>query len=114
MFEWLERRIDPFQPFDDTRMPPHSVWRFSWYYLKPIRGWLLLIFCTNCLIGGLESGLFFLIGWFVDLLSSGTPDQVWAEHRQLLIGAALVLLFVRPVLHFVHEAIVNQAVVPQT
>src|SRR5688572_24472403 len=112
MFQWLERRIDPFAPFDDTKMPPSSVWGFAAYYLRPIKGWLALIFVTNLAIGSLESGLFFLIGWFVDLLAQNTPDQVWADHGNLLIGAALLVLFVRPVLHFVHEAIVNQAIVP--
>ena len=114
MFKWLERQIDPFAPFDDERMPPHSVPRFSWHYLRPVRGWLVLIFFSNCLIGGLESGLFFLIGWFVDLLAKGTPREVWAEHGNLLLWAAFVVLFVRPVLHFLHEAVVNQAIVPQT
>jgi ATP-binding cassette subfamily B multidrug efflux pump len=114
MFRWLERQIDPFAPFDDERMPPHSVPRFSWHYLRPVRGWLVLIFFSNCLIGGLESGLFFLIGWFVDLLTKGTPQEVWAEHGNLLLWAAFAVLVVRPILHFVHEAIVNQAIVPQT
>ena len=34
MFQWLERRIDPFRPFDETRMPPHSVWGFAAYYVS--------------------------------------------------------------------------------
>jgi ATP-binding cassette subfamily B multidrug efflux pump len=114
MFQWLERRIDPFRPFDETRMPPQSVWGFAAYYLKPVRGWLVLIFLTNLAIGSLESGLFFLIGWFVDLLSQHSPARVWADYGGLLIGAAVVVLVVRPVLHFLHEAVVNQAIVPQT
>jgi ATP-binding cassette subfamily B multidrug efflux pump len=114
MFQWLERQIDPFQPFDDDRMPPKSVWGFAAYYLKPVRGWLVLIFLTNLAIGSLESGLFFLIGWFVDLLGQNTPEQIWANYSGWLAAAALLVLIVRPVLHFVHEAIVNQAIVPQT
>ena len=114
MFQWLERRIDPFQPFDETRVPPHTVWGFAAYYLRPVRGWLVLIFLTNLAIGSLESGLFFLIGWFVDLLSNASPERVWAEHGTVLIAAAIVVLLVRPLLHFLHEAVVNQAIVPQT
>jgi ATP-binding cassette, subfamily B, multidrug efflux pump len=114
MFAWLERRIDPFRPFDENRMPPHSVGRFAAHYLAPVKGWLVLIFLSNLLIGGLESGLFFLIGWFVDLLSNASPERVWAEHGPVLIAAAIVVLLVRPLLHFLHEAVVNQAIVPQT
>jgi ATP-binding cassette subfamily B multidrug efflux pump len=112
MYDWLERRIDPFQAFDE-RTPPHSVWRFAAHYLKPVQGWLALIFVSNLLIAGLESALFLLIGWFVDLLTRSTPERIWAEHGTLLLGAAALILIVRPILHFAHEAILNQAVVPQ-
>ncbi|WP_046866341.1 ABC transporter ATP-binding protein [Microvirga massiliensis] len=114
LFSWLERRIDPFAPFDDRRMPPDSVWHFALHYLRPVRGWLLLVFLSNLLIGGLETGLFFLIGWFVDLLTTKAPDQVFTEYAPWLGLAAFVVLIVRPLLHFLHEAVVNQAIVPQT
>ena len=113
MFAWLERRIDPFSPFDE-RTPPSSAWAFAWFYLAPIKGWLGLIFVTNLLIGSLESALFLLIGWFVDVLNTTTPDRIWAEHGNVLLAAAALILIVRPLLHFGHEAVVNQAIVPQT
>ena len=113
MFEWLERRVDPFQPFDE-RTPPHSVWHFAWHYLKPVRWWLTLIFVSNLIIAGLESALFLLIGWFVDLLNQSTPERIWAEHGTLLIAVALLVAVVRPLLHFVHEAVFNQAMTAQT
>ena len=31
MFDWLERRIDPFAPFEEGEMPPASVARFTWH-----------------------------------------------------------------------------------
>ncbi len=112
MFEWLERRVDPFQPFDE-RTPPNSVWRFAWHYLKPLKGWLALIFVSNLIIAGLESALFLLIGWFVDLLNQSTPERIWAEHGTLLIGVAVLVAVVRPLLHFAHEAVFNQAITAQ-
>ena len=50
MFAWLERRIDPFRPFDENRMPPHSVGRFAAHYLAPVKGWLVLIFLSSGLL----------------------------------------------------------------
>ncbi len=44
MFRWLESRIDPFAPFDEGRTPPGSVPAFLWHYLKPVRGWLGVLF----------------------------------------------------------------------
>jgi ATP-binding cassette subfamily B multidrug efflux pump len=113
MFEWLERRIDPFRPFDE-RTPPHAVWRFAWHYLAPVKWWLVLIFVSNLIIAGLESALFLLIGWFVDLLNQSTPERIWAEHGALLIAVAVLVGIVRPLLHFVHEAVFNQAMTAQT
>jgi ATP-binding cassette subfamily B multidrug efflux pump len=112
MFEWLERRVDPFQPFDE-RTPPNSVWRFAWHYLEPIKWWLVLIFVSNLIIAGLESALFLLIGWFVDLLNQSTPERIWAEHGTLLIGVAVLVAVIRPLLHFFHEAVFNQALTAQ-
>jgi ATP-binding cassette subfamily B multidrug efflux pump len=114
MFEWLEKRIDPFAPFDETRTPPQSVSGFAWYYLRPVRSWLVLLLCVSLAVGVLESSLYVLIGWIVDLLSGAAPDRLFAEHgTQLLVVAGLVL-FLRPLLHFGHEIITNQILVPQT
>src|SRR4051812_7235337 len=77
MFHWLEKRIDPFAPFDETEMPPTSVGGFSWYYLRPIRFWLGVLFVASLLVGIFESSLYILIGWIVDLLATSAPDRLW-------------------------------------
>ena len=65
-------------------------------------------------VGIFESSLYLLIGWFVDLLSSSTPERLFVEHGTTLAIIAVLIVFVRPVLHFAHEAISNQIIVPQT
>ncbi len=35
--DWLERRIDPFAPFDEAERPPGTVAGFAWFYLRPVR-----------------------------------------------------------------------------
>jgi ATP-binding cassette subfamily B multidrug efflux pump len=114
MFEWLEKRIDPFAPFDETRTPPQSVSGFAWYYLRPVRGWLVVLFFASLAVGIFESSLYILIGWLVDILATSTPDRIWAEHGTGLVVAAGLVLFLRPVLHFGHEIITNQILVPQS
>jgi ATP-binding cassette subfamily B multidrug efflux pump len=114
MFRWLESRIDPFARFDEGRTPPNDVRGFMWSYLRPVRGWFGVLFVASLLVGIFESSLYLLIGWFVDLLASTPPDRVFAEHGTTLMIVGALILVVRPLLHFGHEALSNQVIVPQT
>jgi ATP-binding cassette subfamily B multidrug efflux pump len=114
MFDWLERRIDPFAPFREGEMPPASVARFTWHYLKPVRFWLVVLFFVSIAVGLFETSLYLLIGWFVDLLAGSTPERLFAEHgTQLWLVAALILI-VRPILNTSNDIVTNQILVPQT
>ncbi|MCB8821612.1 ABC transporter ATP-binding protein [Microvirga rosea] len=114
MFRWFEKQIDPFAPFDETETPPNTVGAFSWHYIRPVRYWLVLLFFTALVVGVFEASLYVILGWVVDLLAHSTPDRLWPEHGTSLMLVAGAILFVRPVLHFFHETITNQALVPQS
>jgi ATP-binding cassette subfamily B multidrug efflux pump len=114
MLDWLERKIDPFAPFDEAETPPTTVARFTWYYLRPIRFWLGVLFVASLAMGILESSLYVLMGWFIDLLARSAPERLWPEHRVPLLAAAALILLIRPALHLLNEAISNQIIVPQT
>src|SRR5215204_1426861 len=114
MFDWLERRIDPFAPFEEGEMPPASVARFTWHYLRPVRLWLVVLFFVSIAVGLFETSLYLLIGWFVDLLAGSTPERLFTEHgTQLWLVAALILI-VRPILNTSNDVVTNQILVPQT
>ena len=92
-FDWLERRIDPFAPFAEGEMPPTTVARFTWHYLKPVRRWLAVLFVASVGVGLFETSLYLFIGWFVDLLGRSSPARLFAEHGgKLLAVGALILL----------------------
>jgi ATP-binding cassette, subfamily B, multidrug efflux pump len=114
IFDWLERRIDPFGPFDEGETPPNTVGRFAWHYLRPIKGWLGVLFVVSLAVGVLESSLYIVMGWFVDLLAKSPPERLLADHGVTLGAAAALVLFVRPVLHYLNELVSNQIIVPQT
>jgi ATP-binding cassette subfamily B multidrug efflux pump len=114
MLDWLERKIDPFAPFDEAETPPTTVASFVWHYLRPIRFWLGVLFVASFAMGVLESSLYVLMGWFIDLLGKSSPDRLWPEHRAALLAAAALILLVRPALHLLNEAISNLIIVPQT
>ncbi|MFN3686393.1 ABC transporter ATP-binding protein [Salinarimonas sp.] len=114
-FDWFERRIDLFAPFDRDATPPgRGVAPFAWHYLKPVRGWLVLMTVLSLAVGLFESGIYLMIGWFVDLLATADPETVLETHGTALLLLALAILVLRPALNFAHEIVVNQIVVPQT
>ncbi|WP_243371089.1 ABC transporter ATP-binding protein [Microvirga solisilvae] len=114
MFRWLETRVDPFAPFDENATPPNTVSGFTWHYLKPVRFWLAVLFVV-ALIGGLfESSLYIMLGWLVDILAHSTPETIWADHGTTLLVMAGLVIFVRPILHFGHDLISGQIIIPQS
>ena len=113
MFRRPETLIDPFSPFGESEMPPTSVARFTWHYLKPIQGWLAVLLAFSLGVGALESGLYLLIGWFVNILATSSPGTIFADHGTALLATAGLVLVIRPIVHTAHEYVSNQIVVPQ-
>ncbi|RYE35192.1 MAG: ABC transporter ATP-binding protein [Hyphomicrobiales bacterium] len=113
LFRWLESRIDVFAPFDEQETPPRGVWPFMWHHIKGVKGWMALIMLTGLGFSGIEAAMYLMVGWFVDLLSTQSPQTIFQDHGWLLAGAAFLLVVVRPLIYFANHAIVDQVVVPQ-
>jgi len=93
ILDWLERRIDPFAPFDEA---------------------LLALFVIAVIAGSVEASLYLVLRWFIDLLGTADKANVLSDHA-VGIGLALALVAImRPASIWAHEALSNQLVVPQT
>ncbi len=114
LLDWLERRIDPFAPFDEGRMPPKTVLGFAAFYLRPIRGALFFLFVVAVIAGSVEASLYLLMRWFIDLMNTADRASVVSDHAVPLILATLLLVVVRPFTIWLHEIASNQLVVPQS
>ncbi|MGL4975311.1 MAG: ABC transporter ATP-binding protein [Bosea sp. (in: a-proteobacteria)] len=113
LFRYLETRVDVFEPFDEKTTPPTGVWRFMWHHIKGVKGWMGAILLTGLVFSGIEAGMYLMVGWLVDLLAAKDGAAIWREHGWMLLGAAFLLLVVRPLVYFANHAIVDQVVVPQ-
>ncbi|QEL25798.1 ABC transporter ATP-binding protein [Bosea sp. F3-2] len=113
LFRWLESRVDVFAPFDEQETPPHGVWPFMWHHIKGVKGWMAAIMITGLGFSGIEAAMYLMVGWFVDLLSTQSPETIFRDHGWLLASAAFLLVVVRPLIYFANHAIVDQVVVPQ-
>ncbi len=112
--DWLERRIDPFAPFDDRLMPPKTVLGFAGFYLKPIRWALALLFVIAIFAGSIEASLYLLMRWFIDLMNHADRSSVLQDHASGIGFALALILVVRPLAIWLHEVASNQLVVPQS
>ena len=112
LFHWLENRIDIFAPFPDGETPPADVWRFMWWHIREIKGWLFVILLTGLAFSGIEAALYLMVGWFVDLLATNTPEALWRDHGWELIAIATVVVVIRPIVYFMNHAVVDQVVMP--
>jgi ATP-binding cassette subfamily B multidrug efflux pump len=113
LFRWLESRIDVFAPFDERETPPRGVWPFMWHHIRGVKGWMAVIMITGLGFSGIEAAMYLMVGWFVDLLSTQSPETIFRDHGWVLAGAAFLLIVVRPLIYFANHAIVDQVVVPQ-
>ena len=112
--DWLERRIDPFAPFEEGRMPPKTVLGFASFYLRPIRAALVVLLLISVVAGTIEASLYLLMRWFIDLMGTADRANVLQEHGVGIGLAVALVLVVRPISIWLHEVLSNQLVVPQS
>lgn len=111
IFKWFETRIDPFRPVANVT-PPDSLWRFYLHYLSQAKA---VLFCTavlGFLVALVEVSLFSFVGRIVDLAQGLPARDFLTIHGYELIWMAVVVLFVRPLLLFAHDLLINQAMLP--
>jgi len=112
MFRFFERLVDPYAPYDASDTPPNRLWPFLREYMLPFRtvfaatGVLAVIVATG------DLALIWYVGRVVDLMTTGTPQQVWQTHGTEIILVALAVLFVRPVISALNTALLHNTILP--
>lgn len=110
IFRWLETRIDSFPP-EQPVMPPPSFWGFVFHYTRPFWPLLAVSAALSATIALIEVSLFGFLGNLVDWLSRADRATFWATHGPFLIGMAIVVLLILPVLKFFYESVVHQGLI---
>ena len=111
IFRWFESLIDIFAEPGDA-MPPRSVWRFYWHYLRQVRGILAAVCVLGFFVALVEVALFDFLGRLVDLAREAPAAGFFTQHGRELAWMAFIALVARPVLLALHDLMVNQALVP--
>ena len=109
MLAFFENLVDPF-PTVAPQKPPRSLFAFLWHYAKPIAPHLLFVSATAAAFAVLEVALFGFLGNLVDFFAEAERETFWSDHLWWLIGVALLILVIMPLLDLMHEATVNQSI----
>ncbi|MEO9612090.1 MAG: ABC transporter ATP-binding protein [Nitratireductor sp.] len=105
----IEGVIDPFHDTEQEVLPK-DAWRFILYFARQAKGPFVLLLITGGLVGAVDAGLYWSIGWLVDLLDRAEPATLFAQHWPELVGLLLLVFVIRASV-MVGAAIVEQQVI---
>ncbi len=112
MFAYFERLVDPYVAYADDDTPPRRLWPFLRAYSQPFIPVFAVTGATSIVVAAVEIALIWYMGRIVDVLAKAGPETVWDRYGLELVGAALFILLVRPLLQGVNVALLNNAILP--
>ena len=107
IFEWFERRNDPFPRWQPDK-PPATLTGFVLHYTWPFRWLIVMASIISVLAAMLDVYLFVFVGNLVDWLTSADKETFWSDHQSKLITMSFLVIIVLPVLRFLYEVAVHQ------
>jgi ATP-binding cassette subfamily B multidrug efflux pump len=109
MFAKFERLLQP-TAISDTAEPPPGLIAFYWHFARQARGLFIALFVAGFIVALLDITIPVFIGRVVSLVTSSQPDRLFAESWPTLLGMAIVLLVVRPLMIMTQHLTMNQAI----
>ena len=112
MFRFFEGLVDPYVPYKESDTPPQRLYPFLREYAEPFRKVFWVTGLTSIVIAIVEIWLLGYLGRLVDILSDGTPAQVWADNGGEFIIVAILILTMRPAFHMFQIMLLNNTILP--
>ena len=112
MFRFFENLVDPYTTYQETDTPPTRLFPFLWNYTLPFRRVFLVTGLLSFIVAAVEVWLLGYLGRLVNILSDGSPAQVWVQSGTELILVAIFLLTLRPLTQAIHVLLLNQTIMP--
>ncbi|MFC0180104.1 ABC transporter ATP-binding protein [Thorsellia kenyensis] len=91
MFNWFEKRIDPFPEALPSAYPTKLI-PFIWSCSYGMRRYIIVMSVFTALIGVFEAILFSFLGNVIDWLSQTKPEDLWDKEGHRLIFLLIILL----------------------
>ena len=97
MFRFFENFVDPFCDYAQTNTPPTKLLPFLRQYCQPFYGAMALTFVVSLFLCGIELGMIYAVGRFVDVMQN-TPQFVSQNLNVALIGLVVFFMLIRLIL----------------
>ncbi len=112
MFRFFEGLVDPYVPYEETDTPPKRLYPFLRAYAEPFIRVFWITGIVSVIIAITEIWLLGYLGRLVDILTAGTPAQVWAESGTEFLVVAFLILTIRPAVHVFQVMLLNNTILP--
>ncbi|WP_143872583.1 ABC transporter ATP-binding protein [Catenovulum sediminis] len=107
MYKFFEKLIKPFPPEEPTQ-PPSTLFAFCQHYTQGIGLHLSLMAALTAGLAVIEAYLMAYLGQLVDLLSTSSPQDFFAQNGNHLIFMTVLILVIAPLTIWLHAVIVHQ------
>ena len=104
MFRFFENLVDPYATYPQNDTPPTRLFPFLIDYMRPFRRVFWITGALSVIVAVVEIWLLGYLGRLVNILSEGTPAQVWIQSGTELVLVAIFLLTLRPMTQALHTA----------
>ena len=112
MFRWFEGLVDPYVHYKESDTPPKRLYPFLREYAEPFVRVFWITGVASVIIAIIEVWLLSYLGRLVDILTAGTPAQVWAQSGLEFILVAVFILTLRPAIHVAQVMLLNNSILP--
>ncbi len=85
--------------------PPDQVWPYLKSHMRPLRRVLVLSLIITVFTASIEVWLIGYAGRLIDMLADTAPAEIWHDHRWSLIGAASMVILLRPLAQFARHSV---------
>ena len=111
MFRYLQSRIRGTAGTGPGAPPPGLI-AFYWHFVRQTKGWYALVFATSLAVALIDMVIPVFIGKLVALMEGADRHAALAAHAPMLIGMAVLILAVRPLVLFADVAIRQNVLLP--
>jgi ABC-type multidrug transport system fused ATPase/permease subunit len=103
--------IDPFGD-TDREVLPEDARDFILFFARQAKWPFALLLVAGALSATVDAGLYWALGWLVDLLDSSSPATILSEHWPKLAALAFFVLVVRAVVMIGNTVVEQQVISP--